>query len=69
MRQFLDHGLNITRLHGLYKDDLIRKNSVAVSLQVFRNVFNNIYNISTRYVWIYIWSYILSKSFVYENTL
>ena len=50
LRQFLDHGLNINKLHSLCVNDAIRGEFEAVQLRVFRNVFNNIYNITTRYV-------------------
>ena len=50
MRQFLDHGLNITKLHGLYQNQCVEDDIVGVSERVFRNIFNNLYNISTRYV-------------------
>ena len=50
MRQFLDHGLNIMKLHGLYENQCVEDGVVGVSERVFRNIFNNLYNISTRYV-------------------
>lgn len=50
MRQFLDHGLNINKLHAYYQNQCIEDDIVGVTVKVFRNIFNNLYNISTRYV-------------------
>ena len=50
MRQFLDHGLNIIKLHGYYQNQCVEDEVIGVSLRVFMNIFNNLYNISTRYV-------------------
>ena len=50
MRQFLDHGLNIVKLHECYQNQCVEDEVIGVSLRVFRNIFNNLYNISTRYV-------------------
>ena len=50
MRQYLDYGLNATKLHILYVYHASMNDYDPVKLRVFKNVFNNIYNITTRYV-------------------
>ena len=50
LRQYLDYGLNTTKLHKLYTAHAVMNDYDPVSLKVFSNVFNNVYNITTRYV-------------------
>ena len=66
--QYLDYGLNTTKLHNLYVYHAMENEYDPVKLKVFKNVFNNVYNITTRYVLRIIWSYTV-QIFVYKNTL
>ena len=68
MRQYLDYGLNTTKLNELYRDHAVMNDYDPVSLKVFSNVFNNVYNITTSYVLRIILSYTV-QIFVYKNTL